>query len=99
MLKNENNVKEIEKWDEVFTLWLKYKAEKKEYYVKTGMGKMMSKLIKLAGGDYSKGLLIIENSMSNNYSGFFELKKEFNKQPEPIRPKNMTAREYLDSQK
>ena len=75
MLKNENNVKEIDKWDEVFNLWLKYKSERKEHYVKTGMSQMMNKLIKLASGDHKNGLLIIHDAMANNYSGFFELKK------------------------
>lgn len=84
MLKNENNVKEIEKWNEVFLLWLKYKSEKREFYVKTGMSKMMNKLIKLSRCDYNKGLLIIENSMANNYSGFFELKHPEKPKEKPV---------------
>ena len=74
MLKNENNVKEIDEWDNVFNIWLNYKSEKKEYYVKSGMDKMIKKLIKYAKGDYKVGLQIIENSMANNWAGLFELK-------------------------
>lgn len=74
MLKNENNVKNIDDWENVFNVWLNYKTEKKQYYVKSGMEKMLTKLIKLAKGDYNKGLQIIENSMANNWDGFFELK-------------------------
>ena len=73
-IKNYNNVKELNRWDEIFDLWLSYKAEKKECYKKRGMDAMIKKLFKFSDDNHEIAMEIITNAISNNYSGFFELK-------------------------
>ncbi len=67
--KKESN-KEIIKTrrDEIFDLWFKYKAEKKQRYTETGKQALLKKWI-----DFSDDQLeeYINYSMSNNYSGIF----------------------------
>lgn len=53
--------------------WLEYKKEKKQTYKPTGFKAFCKRLIKLSGGDPLKAQQIIDYSMSNNYSGIFEL--------------------------
>jgi hypothetical protein len=76
MLKKDNNVKEIEKWDEIFILWLEYKSERKEKYGKIGMDQMIKKLFKFSNNDPILAMQIIKDSIGNNYSGFFAPKKK-----------------------
>ena len=59
---------------DVVNLWLKYKKERGETYKPTGFEQMYKKLIKLSGNNPLKAKKIVEESMSNNYSGFFPLK-------------------------
>jgi len=67
--KKESN-KEIIKTrrDEIFDLWFRYKAEKKQRYTETGKQALLKKWI-----DFSDDQLeeYINYSMSNNYSGIF----------------------------
>jgi len=79
-IKNVNNVKEIEKWHQIFSLWLKYKIEKQQKYTGTGMTQMIKKLFKLSDNNPEIAKEIIEDAISNNYSGFFKLKNNANKQ-------------------
>jgi hypothetical protein len=67
---------------EAVELWLKYKAEKKQMYKSSmSIGTMIKKLHKYSGGDPEIAMQIIEESISNNYQGFFELKYV---KPKPI---------------
>lgn len=54
--------------------WLAYKREKNQAYKPIGFTAFCNKLIKLSNGDAEIANLIIEQSMSSNYSGIFELK-------------------------
>lgn len=72
-------VKELnldEKFINLISIWLKYKSEKNQSYKPTGLKEMIKKLAKLSNGDFIKAELIIKDSISNNYSGFFKLKTE-----------------------
>ena len=54
--------------------WLTYKKEKRQTYKPTGFKTFYRTLVKLSNGNKDTALLIIEQSMANNYSGIFELK-------------------------
>jgi hypothetical protein len=67
---------------EAVELWLKYKAEKKQNYKSSSSVEIMiKKLHKFSGGDSEIAMQIIEESIANNYQGFFELK---NVKPKPV---------------
>jgi len=67
---------------EAVELWLKYKAEKKQNYKSSSSVMIMiKKLHKFSGGDPEIAMQIIEESIANNYQGFFELK---NVKPKPV---------------
>ena len=61
---------------ETVNLWIQYKKERKESYKPSGFVKMYAKLVKLSGNNPHKALKIIEQSMANNWSGFFQLKQD-----------------------
>lgn len=54
--------------------WLAYKREKKQTYKPRGIETLKTKLFNLSKGDGKIAMLIVEQSMSNNYSGLFPLK-------------------------
>lgn len=58
--------------------WLDYKRERGESYKPRGLKACYSKLVTLSGGDPDRARAIIEQSMSNNYAGLFELKNKDN---------------------
>ena len=58
-----------------FEEWLKYKRIKKQMYKRQcDLELCYKKLKKYSGGDAKKATLIIEQSMTNNWNGLFELK-------------------------
>lgn len=58
-----------------FEEWLKYKRSKKQMYKRQcDLELCYKKLKEHSGGDVEKAMLIIEQSMTNNWSGLFELK-------------------------
>ena len=61
---------------EVVDVWLKYKKEKQQTYKQIGFDAMVEKLIKYSNGNPETAKEIILDAMSNNYSGFFPLKRE-----------------------
>ncbi len=61
---------------EVFNDWLTYKRERHETYKPRGAQAFYTRLLNLSGNDPNKAKLIIEQSMSNNYAGIFELKQQ-----------------------
>ena len=63
----------LEAWD----LWKRYRSENnlKAYKpVALGEGAAASKLISLAGGDFATQMLIVKQSIENQWQGLFELK-------------------------
>lgn len=59
---------------EVFDDWLAYKRERNEAYKPRGARSFYNRLVELSGNDPQQARLIVEQSMSNNYQGIFELK-------------------------
>lgn len=61
--------------------WLKYKREKGQSYKPTGFAVFVKKLMEYSGGNVNVATQIIEKSISNNWSGIFELKNNAAKMP------------------
>lgn len=55
--------------DEIFDLWFKYKAEKKQRYTETGKATLLKKWEHVTDDQLEE---FINHSMANNYSGIFE---------------------------
>lgn len=55
-------------------IWLEYKKERKQSYKQKGLEALYHKLVNLSNGDPHTAMLIVEQSMANNYQGLFELK-------------------------
>ena len=66
-----NNLKTLK---EPISIWVEYKKQRKESYTPIGLKSCIKKLEKLSGGDEDLAMKIVEESMSNNYSGLFPLK-------------------------
>ena len=62
--------------------WLAYKKEKKQKYTPTGLKECIRKLERLSGNDPVIAMQIVEESMSNGWTGLFPLKD--NKKAEPV---------------
>lgn len=56
--------------------WLAYKKERGQAYKARGLKACYTKLLTLSGSDPTRARAIIEQSMSNNYSGLFKLKND-----------------------
>jgi hypothetical protein len=64
-----------EKLKPIFIDWLEYKKTRKESYkTSKSIEACYNKLVNLSNGNYIKAQQIIDESFSNNWSGFFELK-------------------------
>lgn len=76
--KKENALPEYVSTDfaDVLREWLAYKKERGESYKPRGLKSCYSKLVTLSGSDPTRARAIIEQSMSNNYSGLFKLKND-----------------------
>lgn len=62
---------------DLFLRWVNYKKERKEKYKSIDSLKTsFKKLEKYSSGELSIAIEIIENSIANNYAGFFELKNK-----------------------
>ena len=68
-----------EEYKDIFIYWLNYKKEKGQPYKQTGAEACYRKLLTLSGGDKQMMIAIIEQSMSNNWAGIFELKNNGNR--------------------
>ena len=60
------------------TDWIGYKKERGEAYKPRGIKYCYSRLLNLSGSDPMKARKIIEQSIANNYSGFFQIKDNNN---------------------
>lgn len=68
-----------EEWRIIVKKWLDFKKEKGQSYKgATSLTTMFEKLRKFSNESPTTGAEIIENSISNNYSGFFELNQNQN---------------------
>jgi hypothetical protein len=73
--KNENLDFVPTEYLDIIKLWLDYKKERKQMYASaTSLKVMVNRLIKLSHNNPQTAREIIEESIANNYSGFFELK-------------------------
>ncbi len=66
---------EDEMMNDAVTKWLAYKKEKKQPYKSKGLKFLKTRLQNLSKGDGKVAMLIVEQSMANNYSGLFPLKE------------------------
>jgi hypothetical protein len=71
--------KKIEAYIPAFDLWLKYKKERKETY-KSDMSteEAYNHLLKLANNDAERAMIIVKQSIANNWAGLFALKEQSN---------------------
>lgn len=89
-----------EKFLEIFDRWINYKKARKEMYkTQDSFETAFKKLLKYSGEDSEMADQIIDNSIGNNYSGFFELSikdlEKFNRQKiKANEPTPMTDEEY-----
>lgn len=74
---NKNIKKEKKEYIPAFELWLQYKKERRETY-KSDLStqEAYKHLMTLAGGSPDVAMLIVKQSMANNWAGLFELKKQ-----------------------
>ena len=61
---------------DIVQTWLQYKKEKKQTFKPTGFKTMYNSLVKLSNNNPETAKKIVEQSMSNNWQGLFELKDE-----------------------
>ncbi len=77
-----------ERFKEIIGMWIEYKTERREAYkTEKSFTLMVAKLKQMSGDDRDKAKLIVEQSMSNNWSGLFELKNVNNEQITKTRKK------------
>lgn len=80
IIKEEKNKKEesidFGELKEPMEKWLAYKKEKGQAYKSIGLKTCFEKLKRFSGGSVELANEIIENAIANNYTGFFELKKQ-----------------------
>jgi len=77
--------------DLLFEKWLAYKKEKKQTYTQTGIKSLYEKWAKFTDEELA---LIIEQSISNNWAGLFELKNNV-KNSAPMKGKIQSAYENI----
>lgn len=70
-----NGIKD-EDFKNAVILWLKYKKEKKQTYKTMGLKALITKLMRMSSNNPKIAMSIVENSISNNYSGLFDVRKE-----------------------
>lgn len=64
---------------ETFTLWLEYKKDRRENYKsEKSLKACYNKLVKLSKGNPAVASQIVDESIANNWAGFFELKNNKN---------------------
>lgn len=62
---------------ETFTLWLEYKKDRRENYKsEKSLKACYNKLVKLSKGNPAVASQIVDESIANNWAGFFELKND-----------------------
>ena len=75
--KDKKDNKEKKEYNPAFELWIKYKKERRETYKSdSSIQEAYKHLMTLAGGSPDVAMLIVKQSMANNWAGLFELKKQ-----------------------
>lgn len=59
---------------EALEKWIAYKKERKQSYTKTGLEQCIEKLTRMSNNNPSVAMQIVNESISNNWSGLFPLK-------------------------
>lgn len=83
---------------DVMEKWLSYKKERKSPYTQRGAESVYKKLYKMSGGDPTLADEIVEQSISNNWQGLFELKNGTTtaistiQQPRPFNTQSVAGR-------
>ena len=79
IIKKENPCFVAPEFENVFSVWLEYKHQRRESYKSDlSLKTCYNKLYKLADGDPQKAMAIVEQSMANNWAGLFPLKNQIN---------------------
>lgn len=73
--KNERHF-EDEDMNNAILKWLAFKREKRQTYKPRGLETLKTRLLNLSKGNGKVAMMIVEQSMSNNYAGLFPLKSE-----------------------
>lgn len=70
-----------EKFLETWQLWQNFRKEFDNFWYKTGISQQMAlkKLIDYSEGDEEKAVLIVEQSIANEWTGFYQLRNSRNK--------------------
>lgn len=102
IIEDENKIEVRIEFKNVFEKWLNYKKGRGEKYKnEDSLTACYKKLLRLSAGDPLKAEDIIEDAMSNNYAGFFELKNKnvyATKTSNYGNDKNASSREDIDRQ-
>lgn len=78
--------------------WLKYKKERKESYKPTGLKGCIDKLIKISNNDSFIAEQIVDESISNNWSGLFPLKNNNTPKKESVWEHNMKIMQEMEEE-
>lgn len=78
--------------------WLQYKKERKEVYKPTGLKGCIDKLIKISNNDSFIAEQIVDESISNNWSGLFPLKKNNAPKKESVWEHNMKIMQEMEEE-
>ena len=73
--KNERHF-EDEDMNNAILKWLAFKREKRQTYKPRGLETLKTRLLNLSKGNGKVAMMIVEQSMSNNYAGLFPLKSK-----------------------
>jgi len=69
-------------FSEAYTKWMKYKSERKQKYASESTRKQFyESLLELSENNSNIAMQIVNQSISNNYSGIFKLKTQNNEKP------------------
>lgn len=78
--------------------WLQYKKERKESYKHTGLKACIDKLIKISNNDSFIAEQIVDESISNNWSGLFPLKNNNTPKKESVWEHNMKIMQEMEEE-
>ena len=77
--------------------WLDYKKEKRQTYKQIGFKIFYEKLVRLSSGDPDVAMVIIEQSMANNYAGIFAVGQKAIADSYPLSPESVNTEDIMGS--
>jgi len=90
---NKNNniilINNNSKINSAITKWIEYKKERGQSYKPTGLKTCIEKLERLSGNDPELAMQIVDESISNNWSGLFPLKTQQKSKAQSIEENNL----------